>query len=214
MKSKYLQFFLICVVVSFTLFNIKLLMTIHDCSDEVGKLKNEIEYLENIDFIFQRFKDITMLRFEYDLFHIGESNMYLGSNNKINVSITSIVDQPKLILGLNQNMCRPCVEGAFEIIKELYPDFETNSNILCIADIEQRFKDDYYGKQVVSFQNAEDFPLYNIDTKPYFFVLDKDLTVKRLFVTDDANPEVTREYLKIINEHYKIGEVISLQSQN
>ncbi len=205
MKSRSLQIVLICVVICLALFNIKLLINIQNSNSDLEKAKNEIHLLENIEFIFQRFKDITMLSLEYDQFYIGESSMYIGSNNKTNVPITSIVDKPKLIIGLNQNMCLPCVKSAFEIIKEFYPDFESNSNILCIADIEQRFKDDYYGKQVISFQDVEDFPLYNIDTKPYFFILDKDLSVKRLFITDDASPEVTREYLKIINKHYKIG---------
>lgn len=205
MKSRSLQIVLICVVICLALFNIKLLINIQHSNSDLEKAKNEIHLLENIEFIFQRFKDITMLSLEYDQFYIGESSMYIGSNNKTNVPITSIVDKPKLIIGLNQNMCLPCVKSAFEIIKEFYPDFESNSNILCIADIEQRFKDDYYGKQVISFQDVEDFPLYNIDTKPYFFILDKDLSVKRLFITDDASPEVTREYLKIINKHYKIG---------
>ncbi len=126
----------------------------------------------------------------------------MGSNNVNIIPILSIIDQPKLVLGLNQNMCRPCVEAVFNDIKEFFPDFETNPNILCIADIEQRFKDNYYNKEVISFHKKDDFPLYDIETKPYFFILDKDLCVKMLFITDISSPELTKEYLKIIKKRY------------
>ncbi|MCD7933205.1 MAG: hypothetical protein LUH15_18655 [Tannerellaceae bacterium] len=116
--------------------------------------------------------------------------------------IHSITNQPKLVVGLNQNMCRPCVEGVFNDIKEVFPDFDSNPNIICIAEIEQRFKDDYYGKKVISFQQKEAYPLYKIDSMPYFFILDKDLCVKLLFITDKTSPELTKEYLKIIKERY------------
>ena len=77
--------------------------------------------------------------------------------------------------------------------------------ILYAADIEQRFKDDYYGKKVVSFHQKEDYPLYEIETTPYFFILAKDLCVKLLFITDTTSPELTKEYLKIIKDRYMVN---------
>ena len=47
-----------------------------------------------------------------------------------------MADQPKLVLGLNQNMCSPCVYGVLEDLKEFFPDYETNPDIIYIADIE------------------------------------------------------------------------------
>ncbi|MDR2968730.1 MAG: hypothetical protein LBV32_03885, partial [Tannerellaceae bacterium] len=66
----------------------------------------------------------------------------------------------------------------------------------------QRFKDDYYGKKVVSFLQKEDYPLYEIIMMPYFFILDEDLCVKFLFITDKTSPELTKEYLKMTKHRY------------
>lgn len=35
-----------------------------------------------------------------------------------------------------------------------------------------------------------------------FFIFDKDLCAKLLFITDQTSPELTKEYLKMIRERY------------
>lgn len=99
------------------------------------------------------------------------------------IPVQSITNRPKLVIGLNQNMCRLYVEDVF-------------------ANVERRFKDNNYGKKVVSFHQKDDYPLYEIETMLYFFIFDKDLCVKLLFITDKTSPELTKEYLKMIKERY------------
>lgn len=202
MKYKSTQIVLVSIAVCFLLFNIGLLFLLQMHKNELNSTKHRLEYLENIEFKFETSKEITLARFKYEQYSIGNSYFYLGSDKSELISFHSIANHPKLVLGLNQNMCRPCVEGVFTDVKEIFPDFESNPNIICIADIEQRFKDDYYGKKVISFHQKDDFPLYEIIAMPYFFILDKDLCVKQLFITDKTSPELTKEYLKIIKERY------------
>lgn len=202
MKNKSKSIILLCITICFLLFNVVLLLLIQLHKNELNNVRHELEHLESIEFMFDEYKRITINRFKYEQYNIGNSSIYMGSNDANIIPILSITDQPKLVLGLNQNMCRPCVEAVFNDVKEFFPDFEINPNILCIADIEQRFKDNYYGKEVISFHKKDDFPLYEIETKPYFFILDKDLCVKMLFITDITSPELTKEYLKIIKKRY------------
>lgn len=202
MKSKSTQIVLLSTTICFMIFNIKLLLLTKEQSEALNNSKRQLIYLEHVEYMYDNSKDLAITRFKYEQYKIGDATIYMGSDNKTIIPILSIIDKPKLVLGLNRNMCRPCVEGAFTLLKEFYPDFESNSNLICIADIDQRFKDDYYGKKVVSFLEKDDFPLYQIDTKPFFFILDKDLSVKRLFITDDTSPDLTKEYLKIIKEFY------------
>lgn len=202
MKYKSKQIILICITVCILLFNISLLLSIQLNKIELNKAKHKLEHFENIEFMFEESKRITVNRFKYEQYQIGNSLIYKGSNATNIMPILSITDQPKLVLGLNQNMCRPCVEAVFNDVTEFFPDFKTNPNILCIADIEERFKDDYYGKKVISFHQKRNFPLYEIETRPYFFILDKDLCVKMMFITDIASPELTKEYLKTIKKRY------------
>lgn len=202
MKDKSTLIILKCIVACFLLFNIGLLFLNQLHKSELDSTKLKLKYLEDIEIMFEVSKETTVARFKYEQQNIGNSSIYLGSDNKTLIPVQSITNQPKLVIGLNQNMCRPCVEGVFTDIKEIFPDFESNPNIICIADIERRFKDDYYGKKVISFNQKDDFPLYEIDVMPYFFILDKDLCVKQLFITDKTSPELTKEYLKTIKEHY------------
>lgn len=202
MKNKSTQTILKCIVACFLLFNIGLLFLNQQHKSELNSTKLRLKHLEDIEIMFEVSKETTVARFKYEQRSIGNSTIYLGSDNKTLIPVQSITNQPKLVIGLNQNMCRPCVEGVFADIKEIFPDFKSNPNIICIADIEQRFKDDYYGKKVVSFHQKDDYPLYEIEAMPYFFILDKDLCVKQLFITDKTSPELTKEYLKIIKEHY------------
>ncbi|WP_436417261.1 hypothetical protein KCV26_12700 [Petrimonas sulfuriphila] len=202
MKYKSTQIVLICIAVCFLLFNIGLLFLLQMHKYELNSTKHRLEHLENVEFMFKASKEITVTRFKYEQYSIGNSYIYSGSDKSELIPVHFITNQPKLVLGLNQNMCRPCVEGVFADVKEIFPDFESNPNIICIADIEQRFKDDYYGKKVISFQQKDDFLLYEIVAMPYFFILDKDLCVKQLFITDKTSPELTKEYLKTIKERY------------
>ncbi|MCS2892185.1 hypothetical protein NXY11_13485 [Parabacteroides faecis] len=202
MKNKSTQIILKCIVACFLLFNIGLLFLNQQHKSELNNTKHKLEHLENIEIMFEVSKETTVARFKYEQCSIGNSTIYLGSDNETLIPVQSITNRPKLVIGLNHNMCRPCVEGVFTDIKEVFPDFASNPDIICIADIERRFKDDYYGKRVVSFHQKEDYPLYEIETMPYFFILDKDLCAKLLFITDKTSPELTKEYLKIIKERY------------
>lgn len=202
MKGKSTQIILKSVVACFLLFNVGLLFLNRQQKEELNNTKLKLKHLEDVEIMFEVSKETTVTRFKYEQRSIEGSDVYLGSDDKTLIPVQSITTRPKLVIGLNQNMCRPCVEGVFADIREVFPDFESNPNIICIADIERRFKDDYYGKKVVSFSKKDDYPLYEIETMPYFFIFDNDLCVKQLFITDQTSPELTKEYLKIIKERY------------
>jgi len=201
MKSRYTQLILSGIVVCLLLFNINLIFRQQRDKNRLATVVQNMQRLNNVEFMFQDSKEITAKRFKYEQFNIGNVYIYTGSDKNAHMPIRSITERPKLVLGLSQNMCRPCIEGVLADLNEFFPDYETNENIIYIADIEQRFKDNYHNKKVVSFQQKDDFHLYEIEN-PYFFILDKDLVVKLLLITDKTSPELTKEYLKIIRERY------------
>lgn len=202
MKNKSTQIILICVAFCLLLFNIGMLTVVKAHKDELTSANHRLEDLEKIDLKYDVTTESILSRFKYEQYSIPNSYIYEGSDKNKLIPILSIANQPKLVLGFNQNMCRPCVEGVFACVKEVFPDFGTNLDIVCIADIEQRFKNDYYGMKVISFFQKEDFPLYEILRDPYFFILDEELSVKQLFISSAVTPELTKEYLKIIKERY------------
>lgn len=149
MKST--QIVLKSIVEFFLLFNICLLFLNQQQKEELHNTKLKLKHLEDIEIMFEVSKETTVRRFKYEQCSIGNSSIYLGSDNKTLIPVKLITNRPKLVIGLNQNMCRPCVDAVFADIREVFPDFESNPNIICIADIERRFEDDYFGKKVISF---------------------------------------------------------------
>ena len=59
----------------------------------------------------------------------------------------------------------------------------------------------FWLKQALSFHREEDFPLYK-SGMPYLFVLDRDMSIKMLFITDKASPDLTGEYLAVIKKRF------------
>ena len=197
---------LIFVAIALLLLNISLLYLRQQDKSRLERAIVSFDRLEkhhsDVELMFYTSKELTVNRLKYEQHYLGNFNIYIGSNRDALMSVRAITDRPKLVFGLNQNMCSTCVDGALSILKEFFSDYETNPNIICIADIEQRFKNDYFGKKVISFHQKDDFPLYEIETAPYFFILDKDLCVKLLLIHDIMSPELTKEYLKTIKERY------------
>jgi len=205
MKNKSTQTILICIAVGLLLCNIVLMYSYQQTKSRLDKAVQVINQLEDLnddtEFRFMIYKEVSVSRYRYEQYSLRNTQIYTGSDRNALQPTGLIAERSKLVLGLSQNMCSSCILEVLNALKEFFPSYETNTNILCIADIEQRFKDDYYGKKVISFHRREDYPLYEID-RPYFFILDKDLSVKMLFITDNTGPEMTQEYLKIIRERY------------
>jgi hypothetical protein len=123
MKNKLTLIILICIIVCFLLFNAGLLL-LHQMDEiELHLANHRLEYLEGVEFKFMASKEVTATRFKYEQRSIGNVYIYSGSNNNVLIPVQSVAEQPKLVLGLNQNMCRPCVEGVFNDVKEFFSDF-------------------------------------------------------------------------------------------
>ncbi|GHT22172.1 hypothetical protein FACS189430_03550 [Bacteroidia bacterium] len=151
---------------------------------------SKVEHLREIEFSFAISKELTVTRFKHEQYSIGNADIYIGSDKNTHLSLQNIVKRPKLVFGTNQNMCSPCIYGVLDELKIVFPDYEKNPDIIYIADIEERFKDNYFDKKVISFLKKGEFPLYELGM-PYLFILDKDLVVKMLFITDKTSPELT-----------------------
>ena len=201
MKAKSTYLILTVIIIGSLLTNIRLLHINRQNSIKMEAIVKTVDYLTEVEFMHTVSKELTVSRIMYEQHDVSGASVYFGSDKNALLPLRTIMDGSKLVLGLNQTMCAPCVHGVLDNNKEIFPDFDTNPDILLIADLEQRFKDNYYNKKVLSFSEREDFPLYSLGM-PYFFILDKDLVVKMLFITDKTSPELTREYLETVKERY------------
>lgn len=201
MKSKTTYILLTGIILCSLFSNVRLWNLYKQLTIRTEALLKTMDYLTEIELMHTSSKELTISKIRYEQHDVSNASIYMGSDRNALQPVRSIIDRPKLVIGLNQTMCAPCVLGVLETIKEIFLDFENNPDIMLIANIEQRFKDNYYNKKVLSFSDKENFPLYSLGA-PYLFVLDKDLTVKMLFITDKTSPELTEEYLNIIKERF------------
>jgi hypothetical protein len=169
--------------------------------ETLNKELNKTGYLREFEYLYKASKEVTVFRLQHELYPLANSKVYIGADKNRTFPIESLIDRPKLVFGSSQNMCSPCIYAVLDKLKEVFPDYEGNENILFMADIEQRLKDNYHHKKTVSFVKEEDFPLCK-SGMPYLFVLDRDLVIKMLFITDKTSPELTKEYLAVIKKRF------------
>jgi hypothetical protein len=169
--------------------------------ETLTKELDRIGYLLEFEYLYKASKELNIFILRNEQYPLKNYEIYIGADKNKVIPIETLIDKPKLIFGSSQNMCSPCIYSVLDKLKEVFPDYIENENILFVADIEQRLKDNYHHKKVVSFENEEDFPLYK-SGMPYFFILDEDMMIKMLFITDKVSPDLTKEYLTLIKERF------------
>jgi hypothetical protein len=210
MKTSYVILIFI-VVGSLVALNIRLMHINHQIRESKEQDKMVIEslnrelskvaHLREFEYLYKASGEMTVYRLQNELYSLANRKVYFGADKSKIFPIEHLVERPKLIFGSSQNMCSPCIYAVLDKIKEVFPDYAENENILFVADIEQRLKENYHHKKVLGFYQKEEFPLYK-SGMPYLFVLDKDLVIKMLYITDKTNPDLTREYLTIIKKKF------------
>ena len=91
MKNKTKSIILLCITICFLLFNVVLLLLIQLHKNELNNVRHELEHLESIEFMFDEYKRITINRFKYEQYNIGNSSIYVGSNEANIIPIFSVV---------------------------------------------------------------------------------------------------------------------------
>jgi hypothetical protein len=174
-------------------------MLIETLNRELSKAGN----LREFEYLYKASKEMTVFRLQNELYSLANRKVYFGAEKSKVFPIEDLSECPKLIFGSSQNMCSPCVYAVLDKLKEVFPDYAENENILFVADIEQRLKENYHHKKVLSFYHEDEFPLYK-SGMPYLFVLDRDIAIKMLYITDKTSPDLTQIYLEEIRRKYNL----------
>lgn len=108
-------------------------------------------------------------------------HVYWGKEKKDSFKLSILAKEPKLIFRYSTTMCRPCIDDAIFEIKEVFPNYEVNENIVfSCKNLENRLKESYLGKRNLSFTYLDNIPIEKHQI-PYLFILDKDLKIKKAF---------------------------------
>jgi hypothetical protein len=129
--------------------------------------------------------------------------IYMGNDTANQMNLFDLVRGKCLVFRFSGEACNICIDFVMNKLKSTFTDFTGNSRILLIgSNINDRVKEKYYGKQIISFY-SEDLGLpFEEYTPPFLFIIDRDRITKMFFIPEKTMPELTDLYLKNIKERY------------
>lgn len=143
----------------------------------------------------------------YESLGISLKNMYIfGNSSKDSTLIDYCAHEPHLVFRYNMEACTPCVANVISAIKEVFPDYATNGNIIfSCKGLKSGLNVNFNGKTHYSFgKGILGIPIeeYNI---PYLFVLDENLKLDFLFVVyPKGNKQTLIDYLNLAKVRFHL----------
>ena len=167
-------------------------------SDKRG-LRFEEEQPIEVFYLHELFKS-TITNESLDL---NDPLVYRGNAVNDTFSLFDIVNDKCLVFRFSGEACNTCIDFVIEQLKKTFPDYASNERILLIgSNINNRVKEKYYGKPVISYV-LEDLGLpfeeYNI---PFLMIIDRDRESKMMFIPEKSMPDLTEMYFKAVKERY------------
>jgi hypothetical protein len=129
--------------------------------------------------------------------------IYYGNDTTNKMSLFDRVNGKCLVFRFSGEACNVCIDFVINKLKTTFSDFANNSRILLIgSNINDRVKEKYYGKQIISFcSEGLGLPFEEYNT-PFLFIIDRDRITKMFFIPEKSLPELTDVYLKNIKERF------------
>ena len=129
--------------------------------------------------------------------------IYIGNDTANKMNLFDLVRGKCLVFRFSGEACNLCIDFVINKLKSTFSDFAENDRILLIgSNINERVKEKYYGKQIISFVSQNlGLPFEEYNT-PFLFIIDRDRITKMFFIPEKSLPELTDIYLKNISERF------------
>jgi hypothetical protein len=129
--------------------------------------------------------------------------VYFGNDSLTKIALSDFVSVKRLFFYFSQNTCPPCIDGAVDIIKKVFPGYENNEQIVLMSpDLPKRFRENYYDKRLLTLQN--DFFGLELEKKdiPFFLILNSDLEIESIHLVNKMLFSRTEKYLREVKQFY------------
>jgi len=186
------------IILIFLIFiTINVIQTLKAKNLKINELSNQIS--ENDEYYNYLVSEV----FNNESIVINNVNVFLdGTNDTINMEeFVSSRDQPTLVFDFSGNSCGSCVDFCIEKLNEHLSEFFLTQRI-------EIFYSDRRGERV--FENKNPYvissgfelgiPFREKHSLPFFYILDKDMTIRMSFIPSTSKPKLTDNYLKIIKK--------------
>lgn len=158
------------------------------------------------DYLYNYFYSITRKKNEI----IAKSELqainpffYIGKDTIKDINIKDIIKEKILCFYFSAHTCPPCLDNIRDLIEKIFPDYKERNDIIFISnDTEFRLLGNFYEKPIFWNNNKKLGPAFEKSETPTFFILDKDLQAKCVFIADKITPEYIEDYLQIIKQRF------------
>lgn len=160
--------------------------------------KNDMQSFEDN---YEQIIDKKIDKLEKENMHLKVKNqmLFIGKDSLNQISLKNFGLPKKLFFYFSANTCSPCIEETIGIIKKTIPNYILDERVVFISpDYPSRFKDNFYGKKILTLEHSKlGIPLEQTEA-PFFFVLNNQLEIESVHIVNKTKFFKTEEYLKKI----------------
>lgn len=179
-------------------YNNKVSTLLHYYDNKIESLKNENAIIKSTNSDFKTYFKSEDIELNADVILTNE-----------NGAITKLKDIVKedyiLVIRYSTYNCESCVEFQINSIKPFVNKLKSN-NIIIISDENRRsikmFKEKFGFRYPTYFMKGNLIEYIDERNEPYFFVIDKSLHTRLLFIPHKESPELTNIYLNTIVDRF------------
>lgn len=130
---------------------------------------------------------------------LNNPKVYYGNDASKSVDFFSLVNKKVLVFRFSGNYCEECIGAVVNVLKTNFPDYASSDRIILLgSEINERVKDGYYGKKIMSFQDKNlgfEMEKYGI---PFLFIIDQSRISEAVFIPQLSQINLTHEYVSVI----------------
>jgi len=130
-----------------------------------------------------------------------DQKCYFGKDSTKLIMFRKIWDSSKVFFYFSDKICPPCIVNTIEVIKQQYPNYQSDSSIIFISpDYPKRLTDNCYGKKLLSLQfKMLGLPVEKNDV-PFFFRLNNNLEITSIHIVVKVDFDRTKKYLQSLQD--------------
>ena len=128
---------------------------------------------------------------------INSQEYYWGLDSLNRHDIHSLIGKHKFFFYFTEQTCPPCVMNTIDCIKEVFPNYESDNEIIFISpDFPGRLKENCYGKRLVTLSKGKlGIPIEEMNL-PFIFTLNKNLEIEKLHIVNKNDFTKTLVFLR------------------
>lgn len=160
---------------------------------------NNKKKLVNSEFEFEKyiFEEIRKLENESEKQIIANQKFFIGNDSLKQFDLKDFLSKKRIIFWFSPNTCSPCVDRSVDIIKDVFPDYENNKQIIFVApDYPVRFRGNCYNKKLLTLQNKYFGLVLEKKDVPFFLILNSTLQIESIHIVNKSLFSRTEEYLQ------------------